>query len=52
MFGAGIVMAIFGVVIFWVGWELNTNTPVQTPLPIVGAGLVGLGLGLVLWFHP
>ena len=51
MFYFGIGLMIFGALIGGLGWVLNTNTPIQQPLPAVGVGLALVGLGFVLWFH-
>lgn len=44
----GLSLFAFGCLLFVVGWYLNTRTPVQQPLPIVGAvfGLTGIGMAL------
>ncbi len=52
MFWTGIVLMAVGFLIFWVGYELNSYTPIQQPLPVLGFGIGVIGLGLALWFHP
>jgi hypothetical protein len=44
MFATGVVLLIFGIVVGLFGWVLNTETPIQQPLPVVGAGMFLLGL--------
>lgn len=51
MFWVGIGIVVFGVLLGIFGWVLNTETPIQQPLPVVGVIIALIGLGLVLWFH-
>lgn len=39
----GSVLMFFGVALFVIFFWLNLNTPVQTPIPVVGAGVAVLG---------
>lgn len=39
---------IVGLLLFVAGWVLNTQTPIQQPLPVVGAALFAIGLLLLI----
>jgi TRAP-type C4-dicarboxylate transport system permease small subunit len=44
----GIILTLLGILMFYVGWKLNTETPFQQPLPVVGVGFGFVGLALIL----
>lgn len=44
MFWTGMLLIVLGFILFVVGWVLNTSTPVQQPLPVVGAVMIVLGI--------
>lgn len=39
---------IVGITLFAAGWVLNTQTPIQQPLPVVGTVIFALGLFLLI----
>jgi hypothetical protein len=51
MFWAGLLSIVIGIFLTIVGWVLNTNTPIQQPLPVIGIVIIVIGVGLSLWFH-
>lgn len=38
------VLVFAGVLLFVAGWVLNTQTPIQQPLPVIGAAMVAIGV--------
>lgn len=48
MFWTSILLMIAGIALFAFGWILNTQTPVQQPLPLVGLGLIAIGIVVLL----
>lgn len=46
--GIAIVLIVLGGLIGVVGWILNTQTPIQQPLPVVGGVMVLVGIVALL----
>jgi hypothetical protein len=48
MYIAGWICLVVGILTAAIGWLLNTQTPIQQPLPIVGGALAVVGILILL----
>lgn len=51
MFVAAAILMALSVLLFCIGWVLNTQTPIQQPLPAVAIITGLIASGIMLWFH-